>query len=74
MPRSVRRIDLRIDDDQLYERLVEAARRDHRSIHREVIALLEAQLDARYGRTQGQHPAGPARSAEPLTDEPRAAP
>jgi hypothetical protein len=47
------RIDLRIDDQLLYERLVEAARRDHRSINREIIALLEAQLDARarHGRT-----------------------
>jgi hypothetical protein len=58
----MRRIDLRIDD-QLYERLVEAGRRDHRSINREIIALLEAQLDARARQHPGVEPTGEPRAA-----------
>ena len=53
----MKRIDLRLEDD-LYERLLLASKRDHRSLNRQIVAMLEAQLAS---TTPGRTPAtGPA--------------
>jgi hypothetical protein len=39
----MKRIDLRLDDD-LYERLLLASKRHHRSLNGQIVAMLEAQL------------------------------
>ena len=55
----MKRIDLRLDDD-LYERLLLASKRDHRSLNGQIVAMLEAQLA---GTTRGSPPA-----ADPAMD------
>ena len=53
----MKRIDLRLDDD-LYERLLRASKRDHRSLNGQIVAMLEDQL-------AGTAPGGPrARSGD----------
>src|SRR5918911_1303501 len=41
--KRTKRIDLRLDDD-LYERLLLASKREHRSLNGQFVAMLEAQL------------------------------